>query len=772
MLVARNMLAGISAAGIFLMAGEAWSQQNRVENDKNTPLVLNIEQKPETGSKTEASPASADAIDLDAVTITATRQATQVLDVPGTVTVISRQQLDRHQVNNAQDLVRYQPGINVDRQTSGTDPFGNIGGFRIRGVSGNRVQIQVDGTRIQEQIQDGNRNFIDFPTAKAIEIIRGPGSVLWGADALGGIVAFRTLDPDDLLTGRDKPVAGRVETDFDSFNNAFSKTGMAAFQFSPTLQGLVVVNHKSYSEAKLGNARADGGRWGCPRVPDAIRCNELNPLDADVTNVLTKLVWRPTTEHEVKLTGELFDSVGNISQLYDYGLQANKSFNGDYLREQHQQRQRVSLSHSWDVGVVVLDNVRWQLSYSPQKRTITSNRYQINTSRQLVHTFTKNEYEEDFLQADLQMTSHFDLAGTKHTLTYGFQGDITETDYSTRSIVNNYTKRTSVATQGNSFANATTTRADIFLQDEIKLFDGRLSITPGIRWANYNIDPRPGAAYQTIEGKEPKGLDSSRLVPQIGAIYKLTEIYSIYARYAEGFKMPTAQQLYTSTPGTTFDLIPNGSLKPETVRSYEGGVRGQFEQAWFSVGGFYAEYNDFIQNFYEIQPNVYTYRNLSRVNIWGIEASAEWRFHENWALNGSLSYQYGKQRAEVGEAYTAYDGVSPFSSTVGLKWMKSEWGLEAEFIGTFAQGISRTSVPDGYKTGGYAVFDSYVNWKINDTFTVRAAMLNILDTRYFKGPLAYSFTATPASSATAATNPIELQTAPGRTFKLSAVANF
>ncbi|HML29936.1 MAG TPA: TonB-dependent receptor plug domain-containing protein, partial [Hyphomicrobium sp.] len=121
-----------------------------------------------------------DATDLEEISVTATRQPTQVLEVPGTVSVITRQKLDDHQVRNAQDLVRYEPGVNVARQTSGTDPFGNLGSFAIRGVGGNRVQIQVDGSRIQEQITDGNRGFFDFPGVKAVEIQRGPGSVLWG----------------------------------------------------------------------------------------------------------------------------------------------------------------------------------------------------------------------------------------------------------------------------------------------------------------------------------------------------------------------------------------------------------------------------------------------------------------------------------------------------------------------------------------------------------------------------------------------------------------
>ena len=203
------------------------------------------------------------AFTLDQITVTATRGEKQALDVPGVVNVISRQELDERMTRDMQDLVRYQPGVSVNRLTSGTDPFGNLDGFTIRGVGGNRVQMQVDGSRVIERITDGNRNFVEMPFLKSVEIVRGPGSVLWGADALGGIVAYRTLDPQDLLKGKDKPYAVRLDAGYDSFDRSFTKTGIAAFRLTPALEAIVGLSQKTAEEANLSRARADGGRWGC-----------------------------------------------------------------------------------------------------------------------------------------------------------------------------------------------------------------------------------------------------------------------------------------------------------------------------------------------------------------------------------------------------------------------------------------------------------------------------------------------------------------------------
>ncbi len=747
-------------------------------NSRLISVLILAASAPLAGAKAQSAPPAAaepGTISLDQITVTAERGAKQVLDVPGTVSVITRQELDDRIIRDTQDLIRYEPGVSVNRITSSTDPFSNYGGFTIRGVGGNRVQMQVDGSRVIERVTDGNRDFVDLPFLKSAEIVRGPGSVLWGADAMGGIVAYRTLDPEDLLKGKDKPYAVRLNSAYDSLDRSFVKTGIAAFRFSPMLEGIVGLSHKSAHEARLTKARADGGRWGCP-VPTLrfLPCDKLNPLDVTVWNSFAKLVFKPTGDHTFKLTGEYYDSDSTVNQLYNYNVVSGGVRNGPNIRNQIKSRKRIALEHEWDAGLSFLDSLRWQASFSPQERTFVTNNLQTLANGQQRFTRGLHDYSEQFSQLDIQAKSSFALGPSFHRLTYGFQGDITRTDYKRQDDVRNLATGVTTTTLagGFNFANATTTRADIFLQDEIELLSGRWTITPGIRYATYNIDPRMGPGYVIVPGKEPRELDSRKFIPQIGTIFKLDETYSLYARYAEGFKMPTAEQLYTSLPSTTFNLIPNPDLRPESVRSYEAGLRGKFADGWFSVGVFHARYKDFIQALYEIPgTNDYTYRNLSQVQISGIEASAEWRFHERWLANVSLSYQYGKQRVEAGEARTPFD-VNPFKAVTAVKYLMPEYGLEAEVIGTFAGGVNRASSPSLFKAGGYSVFDAYLNWKPTSFITVRGGVENIFDKRYFANLVGGTSYEKVGSASVAASNPLELQTAPGRTFKLAATVEF
>lgn len=725
-------------------------------------------------------------VELDPIVVTATRQETNLSDVAGTISAISRKKMDALQVNSPEDLVRYEPGLTIKRNTSGTDPFGNLGSFQIRGVGANRVQIRVDGARVQEQIQDGNRNFVDLSTLKSVEIMQGPASVLWGSDALGGMVMYRTLDPEDLLNRTTNSVAGQAGLGYDSFNMSFRESTALAFQFSPTVQGLVMYNHSQGHEGKLSRARADGGSWGCPRGIDAIRCNELNPMKVTTWSTLGKLVWQPSRDHQFKLTGEVFDSGSRIQQMYDYGRQKNGAFNGDYNRKQKQQRYRIGLEHIWKIHSPMLEQLRWQLQYSPQQRTLTSYRYQRSAANVGKSRYDSLTYEEDFLQIDLQLTSLSSFWGADHRFSYGFQGDRTTTDYERTTATYNHLTgaRTTSRAGGFNFANAKTTRADLYLQDEMSWMNDRLILTPGVRWANYTIDPKPNSDYVVVPGKEPQKQSRSKLVPQIGTLFKLNEGYSVYAKYAEGFKMPIAQQLYTSLPGAGLTLIPNPDLKPESVRSYEIGLRGKyndtsdFKRASYSIGIFKSNYKDFIQNFYNIPgTDEYTYRNLSKVSIQGIEASGQVQFTKNWSMMSSIAWQRGNSRYDAASKKQAYDAVVPLTAIVGIKWVNPTWGVDLELLGTFAQGVRRASSPNLFTPPGYAVYDAWLNWSPagfsnsnGRSVTFRIGVENIANRRYFVAPLAGY--ARHASPSVAATNPLELQTAPGRTVKLSSSIRF
>ena len=337
---------------------------------------------------------------------------------------------------------------------------------------------------------------------------------------------------------------------------------------------------------------------------------------------------------------------------------------------------------------------------------------------------------------------------------------------------------------GFNFADATTKRADGFIQDEIKLFDDQLILTPGVRYATYELDPRPNPFYSVRRGQatpqSPRAKSWSSSSARCG---KVNEQISLVGRYAEGFKMPTAQQLYTSLPnggGTNSYLIPNPDLRPESVKSYEAGIRVQGPSGFLSVTGFHADYTDFIQNFVQVPqrrqpghlrlhlPEPVEGQHLGRRDRGRVSLP------DNWTVSASVAFIDGTQVATPNALETAFDGTTPFSGTFGVRYGDPDTGFDGQLITTWASQVLERSSPTLYRPDGYVAFDAIFGWSPRwvPGLTLRASVLNFADARYFRslnGATTYPIVPT---TAVAITNPLELQTAPGRTFKVGATYTF
>ncbi len=720
---------------------------------------------------------------LPPITVTATRSEKTLFETPSNVTAVTGEELGRRMDNTIEELFRYEPGIEVPRQSSGTDPFNSSGGVRIRGVGTNRTQVLVDGNRTLERITDSTRDVVDANAVKQVEIVRGPGSVLWGSDGLGGVVNFITKDPDDyLVTGRDWAVEGSAS--YATVDDAFIETVAGAYRVSDAIAVSLSYTRRDAEEIDLSNARAgDDAVQPCPRNAEATQCDAFDPTDIGSNNVLGKLVWDLSPDNRLRFTGEFFDRITDVDQNSVLGPATN--FRGavtadieSYEREQEVRRWRASVDQDWDVGLALLDNVKWQLTYSPQEVNRSGERLRTRLpSGERERRRDSLDYSEDFYEADVQLTSSFDLAGSRHTLTYGFDGDYQETDYERVDVTSNLTTgvTTTARAGGFNFANATTRRADGYLQDEIALFDGRLTLVPGARLAYYKIEPEPDADYEIVPGAEPRDISETDLQLKFGAIVDVWGPISVYGQYAEGFKMPTAQQLFQSLDSLPFfALVPNANLEPESVESYEAGLRGDFGgRGFFSVNGFFADYTDFIRNFVAVEdPTVFglpataqtlTYDNVDNVEVYGVEFAGGWRFDDRFSVRAAVSHQWGQE--EDNGVESEFNGALPWGAVVGLRWDERRYGFSVELVGNFQTDAHDVDDPDiEFRPDGYAVFDLIAEWELLPNAVLRGAVYNLFDTRYF-GPETVGHPINRRDDVLRV-NPVELQSAPGVNAKI------
>jgi outer membrane receptor for ferrienterochelin and colicin len=138
-------------------------------------------------------------LDGDDIVTTATRTAQRVSDSPAAVTVISADDIAASGATSIPELLRSVPGVDV------MEPNLSQVNVAIRGFNNdysNTVLVMVDGRRINEDFNDSvfwNTDPILLSRIKRIEIVRGPGSVLYGADAFSGVINIILKTPDELV---------------------------------------------------------------------------------------------------------------------------------------------------------------------------------------------------------------------------------------------------------------------------------------------------------------------------------------------------------------------------------------------------------------------------------------------------------------------------------------------------------------------------------------------------------------------------------------------
>ncbi|HEY5806524.1 MAG TPA: TonB-dependent receptor [Povalibacter sp.] len=126
---------------------------------------------------------------VDDIIVTAARIAQPESDVIGSVTVITREDIQRRQVQSVQDLLRGETGISI----ANNGGLGKLSSMFVRGTEADQVLVLVNGIRVGSATAGTTRiEYIPVDQIERIEIVRGPRSSLYGADAIGGVIQIFT----------------------------------------------------------------------------------------------------------------------------------------------------------------------------------------------------------------------------------------------------------------------------------------------------------------------------------------------------------------------------------------------------------------------------------------------------------------------------------------------------------------------------------------------------------------------------------------------------
>jgi len=198
---------------------------------------------------------------LDTMTVTASRRERPLREVANSITVIDAEGVQEALVADMKDLARYKPWLSV-----GNDPsrFG-LSGFSIRGLGANRVVTEIDGVPVANGFSVGNysssgRDAINPAMAKRVEILRGPASALYGSDAMGGVISYRTFEPEDFLLGNDKEHYLGTTTGYDARDNSLAASFTAASNLGKV--SLLLAATSRFGHESDNRAFTNAGRSG------------------------------------------------------------------------------------------------------------------------------------------------------------------------------------------------------------------------------------------------------------------------------------------------------------------------------------------------------------------------------------------------------------------------------------------------------------------------------------------------------------------------------
>lgn len=699
---------------------------------------------------------------LDKVTVAATLTEQSLENVANSVSVLSSDDIEKINATTIENMVRYETGVAVGSQGGQGARFG-LKGFNIRGIDENRVKIMVDGISQADAFvpagspyQRAGRNYIDIDSMKQIEILKGPASSLYGSDAIGGAVSFSTKDPADYLSTNGDDTSASIKVQHTSADDALSETLTLANR-TGNLDSLLVYTHRDAHEQENHGDDNVGGTGAERTKPD--------PVDYDSDNLLVKLQYQLNDEHRIGLVIEDFESFTKT----DVQSKLSGSYSDYYVGKDTVSRQRYGIFHAWQADNSVFDSLRWSLD----KQTSESD-------QDTHHVYQSARRIKDYLQEEesLNFSAQFNKQWQQHEFTYGFNYEDTDTTNVTDTL---YLDTPASNTYDRYIPLIESTSMGAFFQDQITLLDGQLLLTPGVRYDKFEASPKTDTTFTPPAeiGQELTDHDSDKFTFRLGAVYKLTDVYSLFGNYSQGFKSPEVIDTYYGSyrnygPYGTYLSLPNPELKPEESDSFEMGFRVNNDLGSLQISAFHNNYTDFIESvtldnvyngvtYSQVSQNV----NIDEVTIQGVELQGSlWLDNAFGApmgtsLQASIAYADGENDTND----EPLNSISPLKGVFGLSYdaPSNTWGSTLNWTLVDKKDSSDIADETGAATHGYGIVDLSLYYNIGEHLSLRGGLYNLTDKKYSQWEDVRGLTDT--------TN-LDTYTQPGRNLSLSATYAF
>ncbi|WP_133717045.1 TonB-dependent receptor plug domain-containing protein [Methylocaldum gracile] len=532
---------------------------------------------------------------MPAIVVTATQSERDSFLVPQAIASITPEFIDHSLQSMTPDLFRFTPGVYIQKTNQGGgSPF-------IRGLTGKQVLILVDGVRLNNSFYRFGPhqylNTIDPNIIERIETVRGPSSVLYGTDALGGAINIITRKRSDFSN----PLGynGLLSAHYESAADAGVFRGEVEGNWNQL--GLI-----AGATGKLYDDLDGGGNLG-RQVPSG-----YDESDADL-----KLNYRLDENQELIFAGQ-YTRQFNVPKTSEVTL-------GDKLKFDYEpQERRFGYLEYRARQLGVFDAVRFNASYNNQREG-----EQVITRRNpAIETLELTDVDTVGLSLQLKNRIFGD-----HDLTYG--ADYYHDDYQTRKVERNRVTGSERTLTPGTPDGATYEHWALYLQDEAHLLDSLEGVF-GVRYNRY--EARGEVTDQNLR------FETDAVAGNINLGYRLTPALNLVGGLAFGFRAPNMEDFFGRVD--FFSEIPNTSLKPEESLSKEIGLKYRDEVLSAEIFYFHSDYEGFIDRVTVGQradgAPIQQRQNINDAEIQGVEASAEYPLNAQWLVGATLTWTEGR----------------------------------------------------------------------------------------------------------------------------------
>ncbi len=605
---------------------------------------------------------------LEEVVVSVNRWEQNLSEVPDRVAKVNSDLIKFQNPQTAADLLGISNQVFIQKsQMGGGSPM-------IRGFATNRVLLVVDGVRMNNAIfRSGNLQNVISLDANAIEeaeVVFGPGSVIYGSDAIGGVMDFHTLSPRLSVTEKSRFGANAMLRS-SSANNEKSghldlNIGLERWAF------LTSVTYSDYDDLKMGShgpeeytrpdyvVRENGA--------DVVKINDDEnvqvPTGYNQLNIMQKIRFRPSAAWDINY-GFHYSASSDVPR---YDRLILKKDDDSFANAEWYYGPQKWMMHSLSAALVkpsfFSDQAKLTLAYQEYEESRHNRSFGSSNRTNRIETVEAFSVNVDL---DKKLDSRFTLyyGGEFVTNTVGSSAyreninDGSVSDATTR-YPNNSKWRT-----GAVYAN---------LKYKVSpkwIVNGSARFTNVYTHADYDTDMFP---FPFLEAT----LNNNAMNGSLGVVFNPTQKIKTYANVSTGFRAPNVDDIgkvFDSEPGNV--VVPNPDLQPEYVYNAELGTA-------FKIGSNFdfdfSVYYSYLDNAIARGPSTFngmdsidydgelsrvlTLQNISSMNVYGLQMQLKWKLTKDFQLTTAYNYQKGNQKdPETGRDYSPTHVAPNFGAT-------------------------------------------------------------------------------------------------------------